>query len=214
MTGVQTCALPILLAELKPFSFFAYRKVLMRFVFVTVFCVFLVMNVTYVQHFKDRVLFWQNAVHCSPHSAFAHGNMGAMYFLEGKEEAAVYEYAKALYLNPKQKMIYNNFGLIFMRQQKWREAQKAFLKEIDINPRYADAYYNFGLLCYRQGKKEQARQLMQKALKINPDFISAYEALAVDFYQQGDEPKARYYFEELKKRKVYVSKEMLDNLAL
>jgi tetratricopeptide (TPR) repeat protein len=168
----------IILAQLKPFPYLQKRNVAAALLFTIYFCIFVAINIVYTQNFKNRLSFWQNAIKHSPHSPLAHANMGAMYYLEGKKEAASYEYQQALSLNPRQEMVHNNLGLILMHEGKGLRAEEEFLVEIAINPRYADVYYNFGLLRYRQGRQEEAYQLMKKTLEISPSHAGAQEFLA------------------------------------
>jgi len=170
----------IVLAEINPFARMKNRQALGAFVFGIFFLTFFFVHIFYAQKFRDRLSFWKNAVQSSPHSPLAHSNLGAMYYLEGKNEAASYEYNTALSLNPQEEMTHNNLGLIFMHDGNWQQAEQNFLLEIAINPSYADAYYNFGLLRYRQGRSKEARSLMEKTLQINSAHMGARKALASD----------------------------------
>lgn len=169
--------LVLALTSLKPFAHLKWRREVEAGVFIIFFGVFLTVNIVHARNFKDRLSFWQNAVQCSPHAAVARGNLGAMYYLEGKYEAAVYEYRQALDLNPDQKMIHSNLGLILTVQKEWDRAEDEFLIEISKNPSYVDAYYNFGLLRYNQGREKEGRQLMEKVLDMDPEHAQAREIL-------------------------------------
>lgn len=173
--------LMIVLIQLRPCPTLRYRKTLIALSSGISFLIFLVVNIVYVQNFKDRLSFWRDAVQHSPHAPLAHANLGAMYYLEGKNEAASHEYYKALDLNPRQEMVYSNLGLIFMREGKWQKAEHSFLLEIQLNPSYADAYYNFGLLRYAQKRWDDTYRLMEKTLQLDPHHAGAQEVLARDF---------------------------------
>lgn len=200
----------IVLASLKPFPHLRRRKIFSTFLFVLFLIIFLVINISYAKNFKDRLSFWKNAVAHSPHSSMAHANLGAMYYLDGQTEPAIYEYNKALYLNPGQRMIHNNLGIIFLGQGRWLEAEKEFILEINANPLYVDAYYNLALLRYQQGRRQEARQLITQALEINPDFTDGYQALAADYSQEGNEKQATYYKNELQKRNIPFQKDFFE----
>lgn len=155
-------------------------------------------------HFNGRWAFWRNAVESSPHSSFAHRNLGAMYYLEGLFPEAEEEFKKALALSAKEPMAHNNLGLIYMRRGWFKESEEEFLREIEINRDYDNVYFNLGTLYYAQEKKEQARKLWQRTLALNPDFIQAYQSLGILYWQDHQPQRAEYYFNELRKRGIDV----------
>lgn len=150
--------------------------------------------------FRDRLSFWRNAVESSPHYAFNHNNLGAMYYLDGQEERAAEEWQKTLQLNPNERLTHGNLGLIYMHAGRLREAETEFLKEIELNPFYDNVYFNLGLLYFHQGKVNAAAALWQKTLTINPDYLDAYYNLCIYYYLIKDYKKAAYYRDELVKR--------------
>jgi tetratricopeptide (TPR) repeat protein len=126
----------------------------------TDFIVFLVLMAgtafRYSGQFRNKNVFWQNAVKNSPSSPLAHRNRGAMLYLDGDMEGAAGEYKAALQLNENEQMVHNNLGLIFLRQGNYSEAERYFRKEININPNFANAYYNLGLVYWAQKKTHDA----------------------------------------------------------
>lgn len=136
--------------------------------------------------FKNRLVFWENAVKSSPHSPLAHRNYGAMLYFENRLEEAEKHYRESLKLNPQEPMAHNNIGVIYSRKKKWQKAIKEFKEELEINPNYDNALYNLGLAYYNLGEKEKARDFWEKTIQINPKYISAYKNLA-GYYQEKKE---------------------------
>lgn len=190
----------IFIASVDLFKFFERKKFFGYFLFATYFFTFVILNLFYVQKFKDRLTFWKNAVGSSPSAPLAHANLGAMYYLDGQMEPAIYEYHKALSLNPSQKMVHNNLGLIFSAQGRWPEAEQEFMQEISLNPLYADAYYNFSTLRYYQKKYAEARLLAVRALELDSGLSEAYNIAALACLKDGKQDEAARFIQELQKR--------------
>ena len=129
--------------------------------------------------FKDRLTFWQSAVATAPHSALAHRNLGAMYYLADNFAAAEKQYHQALALNEREAMAHNNLGVIYLSQKRYVQATKEFQQELAVNPNYDKALFNLGDLAYRQKDYLKAAEYFRAALKVNPRYGEAYEYLLI-----------------------------------
>jgi len=161
---------------------------------------FSIFNFYHSLHYKDRFVFWENAVATSPHSPLAQRNLGAMYYLEGKMEAAEKLFLKARELNPNEFMVHNNLGLIYKRRGEFKKSEEHFLTEIKINPNYANAYYNLGLLYGQQKRWMDAERAWLKTIELEPKFLQAYQQLAVYYHYRKEDAKAAYYVNQLRER--------------
>ncbi len=130
-------------------------------------------------NFRDRLVFWQNAVKTSPSSPLAHRNFGAMLYFEGKINEAKKEYEKALQLNPNEPMTHNNIGVIYLDQNKLDEAEKEFKKELAVNHNYDKALFNLGLVYFKKKNFEKAKEYFEKTLLVNPHYQEAYQYLII-----------------------------------
>lgn len=128
-------------------------------------------------NFRNRLVFWQNAVKTSPSSPLAHRNLGAMLYFEKKINEAKKEYKKALQLNPNEPMVHNNLGVIYLDQNKINEAEKEFKEELTINPNYDKALSNLGLVYFKKKNFEKAKEYFEKTLLVNPRYQDAYRYL-------------------------------------
>ena len=144
---------------------------------------FAVLTFSHMQYFKDKIVFWQNAVSTSPSNAFNYNNLGAMYFLNQDLGKAEIYFRKAVEINPFEPKANGNIGLICMRTGRAFEAEKYYLEEIRINPEYDDVYCNFGLLCYNTARADEAIKLWEKTLIINPCYADAYHDLMIAYYR-------------------------------
>ncbi len=143
--------------------------------------------------FKNRLVFWKNAVDSSPHSPLAHKNYGVMLYFEGKLTAAEKEYKKSLEINPNEPMVHNNLGVIYFDQKNWQKAKEEFEKELKINPSYDKALFNLGRLYYQLDKRDQAKKYLKQSLKINPRYYDACQLLIKIYQEEDNEEKLNHY---------------------
>jgi protein O-mannosyl-transferase len=164
-----------------------------------VYC-FSLITIQRLEVFSTPIRFWENAASHSPSHPLAHKNLGAMYYFDGKIDAAEKEYLLALNLYPRETMVHNNLGLIYKLRGDFLKAQDEYQKELAINPKYDHALYNWGELCYVAGNKKDAETLWLKTLASNPDYFDAMKKLSVLYREQGDTIRSLQYENEIKKR--------------
>jgi protein O-mannosyl-transferase len=192
----------IILGNLELFRKIDFKKPLHLAIISFFLSLFLVLNLTHNRVFRNRIVFWQDAVKYSPHHPLAHKNMGAMYYLDGQVDKAAPEFEKSLELNPREEMIHNNLGLIYLNRKDYVKAEEYFKKELELYPNYDNAHSNLGLLYYIQGKKEEAKNMWLETIAINPDHKDALRMLAVYYEEVKDQKNAYYFYNEAVKRGV------------
>jgi tetratricopeptide (TPR) repeat protein len=165
---------------------------------------FIFLNLQHTENFRDRLVFWQNAVKTSPSCAFAHQNAGAMYYLDTRMDDAKKEFSKALELNPDEPMAHNNLGLIYAGKKMFPEAETEYLQEIKINPGYDNVYYNLGLLYYNEKRFEEAEKAWLKSVQINRNFMLPVQALAVYYFGRKDYKESYLYAKQLKEKGITI----------
>ena len=172
--------------------------------------------VTFVRslNYKDRLSFWHSAAASSPHSALARRNLGAMLYLEGRQDEAESEFKQALNINPFEPMAHNNLGLIYASKKMFREAQEEYGRELAVNPNYDGAYFNLGVMYYGMGKIGEAEKCWLKTIEINPDYSDAYVNLAISNYQRGNMQEASAYIRRLQAKGIPVQPAILKALNL
>ncbi|MCA9405273.1 MAG: tetratricopeptide repeat protein [Candidatus Omnitrophica bacterium] len=165
---------------------------------------FFILSLQHMDHFRERMAFWQNAVVSSPHSPLAHRNLGAMYYLEKDLDKAEEEYHKALELSPLEPMVHNNLGLIYADRQQPQLALQEYLAEIAVNPDYDNVYFNLGNLYYSQGYIEEAVSSWKTTISLNDRYVQAYWNLMLHYLSRGDRTNTGVYIVELQKRGVEI----------
>ncbi|MFA6393086.1 MAG: tetratricopeptide repeat protein [Candidatus Paceibacterota bacterium] len=150
----------------------------------SIILIFSIVTIYRNSYYKNKINFWKNATTTSPHFAFNHNNLGAMYYLDGNIDGAEQEYKVALALNPNEPMAHNNLGLVYANQDKDKEAEEEYKKEIEVNPGYDNVYFNLGLLYFKEKRFDEAISSLQKTLEINPNHIDALKSLVTYYYNE------------------------------
>ena len=168
-------------------GFIGEVKTKLGLIFISVFLVFVSINISFSKNFKNRLTLWQQAVKSSPSSAFNSNNLGAMYFLENDFVNAEKYFRKAVELSSIEPLANGNLGLVLMNTNRLNEAEAYLLKENVTNPSYDNAYLNLGILYLKQGNNEAALKYLAKTISINPGNIDAYKYM-INYYQFTKQP--------------------------
>jgi len=115
-----------------------------------------ILTIVHSLSFRNRLVFWRQAVNDSPNAPLAQRNLGVMYYLEGQPDLAERYYRQALRLNPQEPMVHNNLGVLYLNQEKYIQAQSEFYRELEINPGYEKALNNL-ILVQSRLKQEGAQ---------------------------------------------------------
>jgi protein O-GlcNAc transferase len=111
-------------------------------------------------------------------------NLGTALRNQGKLDAAVESYHRALSITPDYAEAHYNLGLVLRQQNKLDAAVESYRKALAVNPDFAGAYGNLGTALNDQGKLDAAVECYRKALAINPEFAEAHYNLGIAFQQQ------------------------------
>jgi tetratricopeptide (TPR) repeat protein len=93
-------------------------------------------------------------------------NLGNLYLRQGKIEAAIAAYQRALMLDSKFLGAYVNLAEAYRQQGRDDEGEKQLRKGLSISPDAADLHHALGLLLVRRGDKSTALQEFAKASKL------------------------------------------------
>ena len=85
---------------------------------------------------------------------------------QGKWNAAIPQFERALQLNPDSAEAHNNLGLALAQQKKWDAAIAHYERALQLNPDSAETHQNLGVALAAQGKLDEAMQHFQQALKL------------------------------------------------
>lgn len=113
---------------------------------------------------------------------------------QGKFDAAVLHYRKALARHPDFAEVYNNLGLILQEQGDVSGAEAAFARALALAPGLGAAHVNMGNWQIKQGHMEAALLCFRKAVEMTPDSAEAWNNLGEACYrlQRLDEAEEAY----------------------
>ena len=95
-------------------------------------------------------------------------NLGNLYLRQGKIEAAITAYQRAIMLDLKFRGAYVNLTDAYRQQGRDDEGEKQLRKGLSLSPDAADLHHALGLLLVRKGDKSTALQEFAKASKLAP----------------------------------------------
>ena len=170
----------LVIAELDIFSRLNWSRLRTRIIIFGILILLAGLSFQQSGYFRNRLIFWQTAVSGSPQASLAHRNLGAMYYLDGRQEEAIVHYRAALEINSQEAMVHNNIGLIYLEKGDWEAAEQEFWQELAINPDYDKTLFNLGELYKRRGQEVQAREFWRRTLLANPRHYQAAERLLLD----------------------------------
>lgn len=144
---------------------------------ISVSVLFFVLTFFHSRNFKDRFVFWENAVKTSPSSSLGHLNAGANFAFLKNYDLALPELKKAMDINPKELGAHNEIGAIYLNENKLDEAEKEFLSELQINPNAYKALSNLGVVYLNRQQYDAALNYLQKTIELNPRHTNTYSNL-------------------------------------
>ena len=122
----------------------------------------------------------------NPNLHEVYNNLGFVFFIEGKNEKAEYNYKKAIDIKPNFSNAHQNLGLLFQKLGNNDEAKRCFKRVIEINPNLVNAQYNLGLVFQKMGDYKEAKKCFKKVIEINPKIPEAYNNLGVVQSNMGE----------------------------
>ncbi len=88
---------------------------------------------------------------------------GLILATEGRPEAAVKSFEKAISLDPTSAEAHSLLGSAQAKAGKYREAEENLRKAVKLDPNYGEGYYYLGIFLQEQGKQKEAEEAFQKA---------------------------------------------------
>ncbi|MDA0999472.1 MAG: tetratricopeptide repeat protein [bacterium] len=119
---------------------------------------------------SDQTL-WENAVRNEPSgrgAAYAYNNLGAALQKEGKREAALSNYRKAIRIDPAYPLAHFNLGSALQKAGRIEQGEDSYRRALDLDPRYFKAYVNLGSILVKKGRIEAAISLYRRGLAHGP----------------------------------------------
>jgi serine/threonine protein kinase/tetratricopeptide (TPR) repeat protein len=117
--------------------------------------------------------------------------IGTVLYGQGRNEAALAAYEKAVRLKGDYVLAYINMSHILMLQGKFAEAETALRRAIEHQPKFAVPYNNLGrLLAHDPARQKEALAIYDKGVELDDRFTWAYSGRGVLRLGAGDLDKA------------------------
>ena len=113
------------------------------------------------------------AVQFSPSGA-KYSNLGLVLQAQGKPDAAVASYRKAILHQPDHAVAHNNLGNALADLGNLDESVAHYRRALQLQPDFAVAHNNLGVRLKDQGRLHEAIECYRRALSLKPDFAEAY----------------------------------------
>lgn len=128
-------------------------------------------------YFEDAIPLLESGLKIAPQRADLRAALGESYFMSGKAEKAIEEFATLIEVDPSARS-YAFMGLSYRHLGRFDEARKYFEAGLKLDPHNASCLFNMGYIEERQGNHARAEELFQQALRYKPDLSEALLELA------------------------------------
>ncbi len=172
------------------------RRVTLSVVAVVIVATLMALAHAQTAHWRNSETLWRRALTCTSGNYVAHNNLGLVLARQGKNEAAISHYEKAIQISPTYETAHLGLGNVLHRQNKDKEAAQCYQKLLQLNSEHSKANNNLAWVLstssdatLRNG--ERAVALAQKANRLaggtNTSFL---DTLAVAYAEAGRYPEA------------------------
>jgi tetratricopeptide (TPR) repeat protein len=110
-----------------------------------------------------------------PLSLIINATQGLMFYLAGREDAAIEQLHQALELDPEFFVAHWELGLAYQQKQMYEEARLEFQKARAISPRNSAILESLGETYALSGKRNEALQILNQLIQISKqEVVSSY----------------------------------------
>jgi tetratricopeptide (TPR) repeat protein len=104
--------------------------------------------------FDGAVLAYRRRVEVNPNSGEAHRQLGEIYFLQGRDDEALMEFAVASWLDPTDARAHASVAHVHVRASRYDEAIAAARHAVLLDPQHRQARYALGTALLRTGEAD------------------------------------------------------------
>jgi Flp pilus assembly protein TadD len=122
-----------------------------------------------LKYWKDSRTLFEHTLAVTQGNSYIHNNLGLVLASEGKTDAAMAHYEKAITLGPYNAEAHANLGYELLKQRKFNESRSHLMKAVQIEPNLFLAQAGLGAVLGAMGDLEQARLHLTQALRLWPE---------------------------------------------
>jgi Tfp pilus assembly protein PilF len=169
-----------------------------------------------LNHWKNSVVLFENAIDVTSGNYIAHLNLGAARYARGEMDRAISEYRKALDINANHAAIHDSLGAVLLVKGRYGEAIPHFSRALEIDPNLVEAKKNLktalkhmgwpddeaealnrrAISLAARGEFQEAADALSEALQIRPRFAEAHYNLGKVLAAQGKVEEAIFHYSE------------------
>ena len=124
--------------------------------------------------YRDNETFYHHIIALNPQAQYAHLNLGAAFYKEGRYEEALAAYRVAVAQRPNYAKVHVALGSALNKLRRFEEAETHLRRAIALNPQAENAHHHLGAALYEQGRYEEALEAIRVAVAQAPDFSQAH----------------------------------------
>lgn len=155
----------LLLAEISE-DFYKKNTKMISIFLIVISSIFFLISFYQTDKFKNKQIFWVNALIDNPESDVANANVAGLLTDSYRYNDAEKKYLKAISLAPKESKHYVNLAVLYIHMNNIKEAEIYLLKALNLNSYNEMIYYNLAQIYKHEGKKESAIAMKNKYLEI------------------------------------------------
>lgn len=167
--------------------------------------------------FRNKIVFWEEAVRTSPHSAYARMMLGARYYLD-KQNPRKSEGERLLWeayrMDSTQKYINYYIGNLYWDRNDFAQAKPHYQRELAKIPQWPELYFRLARIAFEEKNLDSARILLERQLQLSPDDAQANHNLLLLYLDLGRREDARRQAQRMQQRGIPVPPDVVQQLAL
>jgi tetratricopeptide (TPR) repeat protein len=133
----------------------------------------------------DSETMWTHTLACLPRHTVAHKLLGMALSAQGRNEAAIQQFQKALEIEPRSNAANYNLGIALAQQGRLAEAMSYYRRSLELQPNSAAVHCALATVLAMQGRFDEALTHYRRSLQLDPHDALAHEGLAGVLMAQG-----------------------------
>lgn len=118
-------------------------------------------------------------------NVFTWKSLGAWYFYQNQNEAAVQAYRTAIHLNASNPVAWIDLGIALLKNRQNKDAEEALLESIRLDNEQYIGYYYLGLLYEMTKRTSESEKMYLQAINFNTNLTEAHDRLAILYSKQN-----------------------------
>jgi tetratricopeptide (TPR) repeat protein len=128
---------------------------------------------------------WEDVAKKSPGNARAYNNIGYFFLGQGRPDAALGYFRKAIDLSPGYADAQDNAGVALYEEGRYDWAAGQFMRAVSLMPDVSDFHHNLGLAYVQKGLLDDALAEFGTSLRLSPNNYEIYNDMGVIYRRQG-----------------------------